>query len=368
VLCIDPEPRFGASYSTVRPSISIMALCLSGCMAFACGDKREAHLGKFMQTSSERPIEFGKPPDAYSLAESDEEADRIHKTTFEEVAQRLGAHRQKIKTDFRFKTNDHYTSLKEDALIVQAGNRDFRVKVDNDSSQGYELLYSGGKLYLRSRFGTFHERSILDRIHLSQRESAYQAWGAVYRLYRGRLRFTKVGLARHFGRDALNYTIGLANKPARLPGTPEQPKVPAGETKYVYPIETTPSERDRWRDKAEPVQAGGSLLIDMDTGAILKVDFSGSLGWKDDQGQVTELLIRLQLEADGFGNPPAIEPPAVEAITALPERIHVDTHPLDFIFGKGFTAGLGPAAGVARRSDTEIKADIDKPGGSQSKP
>ncbi len=343
-----------------------LVTCLG--LAAGCGDKMEAHLDKFMGYKSERQSDFGSPPDVYSLAESDKAADRIHSMTFAEAAHRLGAHRFRSGIDFRFGAGGHYTSLKEQALIVQAQNGDFRVKVDNDGGQGYEVVFSGGALFIRTRYGPFNERSVLDRIHLRNRDATYEGWGAVYRLFRGRLVYSKLGLARHFGRDALKFSIGLAGLEPRLPGAREQPAAPEGVKKYVYPIEPTPSERDRWRDKAVPTRARGTMLVDLDTGVVLKVDFSGQLRWSDEQGGEAGLSMSVHMETDGFGNPPAIAAPEADTIKPLPERVMVDTHPLDFFFGKGFTARLGPPAGVARRSKAERDAETTNSGGSTSKP
>jgi len=346
----------------------VTTLLILAAAATGCGDKLEAHLGKFMPPASERKVDHGPPPDVYSLAEKDEVADRLAAMPFNEVADRLGAHRYRGKVRFRFSSSSrHYSSLSEDVLIVQAANGDFRIKEENDGGQGYELVSSGGRLWIRNRYGKFHERSVLDGIHLQRRDAAYDAWGAIHRLFRGRLRFTKQGLVRHYGRDGLRYAIGLSSGEPRLPGTPPPPEVPTGVTKYVYPIQPTPSDEHRWRDRAEPVKVSGSVVVDLDAGVLLKTDLQGQLDWTHQEDKIS-LDVEVHLEADGFGNPPTVPAPEEKDITPLPERIQVDTHPLDFFFGKGFTASLGPAAGVARKSKAEQEADANKPGGDPSKP
>lgn len=363
---IDPTLGLGQATGPVKALSQILIpLAL---LAFGCGDKLDAHLDKFMETGPGRTADFGNPPDAYALAESDSVADRIHSMTFAERSQRIGAHRYQAQTEFRFRSPKHFTSLKEQALIVQAANGDFRIKLDNDSGQGYELVWAGGELFVRTRFGPFHRRSAQADIHTRQRDQAHGSWGAIHRLFRGRLLYSKTGMTRHFGRDALKFSISLSQSPARLPGTPEQPRVPAGVTGYVYPIEPTPAEQDRWRDKAAPVQAGGSLLVDIDTGVVLQVEFAGQLAWQSDAGEPFGLEVKARIESDGFGNPPSLAPPDEKTIEPLPERIQVDTRPLDFFFGKGFTAGLGPPAGVARRQATGVDPATLHPGPTPSAP
>ena len=96
-------------------------------------------------------------------------------------------------------------------------------------------------------------------------------------------------------------------------------------------------------------------------------DLTGRFGWTYQEDELG-LEVDVHLEADGFGNPPSIPAPGEENVSPQPERILVDTHPLDFFFGKGFTSTLGEPAGVARKSKVEQEAESEKPGGTPSKP
>ncbi len=359
-LSVDDNTDLRHSTNAMRKSASIsLSFVFLLVMFTGCGDKMEAHLSKFMTDENSKP-DFGPVPDAYSLAESEDVARRLAFMTFDEVAYRLGAHRWRSDVRFRFSTSEHYTSLKEQALIVQAANGDFRVKVDNDAEQGYELVFSGKNLWIKSRYGPFHARQTIDGVHLTQRNQAYGAWAAIFRLFRGELAFGKKGLTRHFGRDAIKYSISLARTKPSLPANRPQPKVPDGVTKYVYPVEPTLSEQHKWREHAKPQDAAGELVVDLETGVVLKVQFDGVLKWKNPSNQEVTLSVKANLEADGFGNPPSISPPDPKTVKPLPERIKVDTHPLDFFFGKGFTATLGPPAGVARKAKPDKKEDAEK--------
>jgi hypothetical protein len=323
-----------------------------------CGDKTQAHLERFLETKEKKPeAERAEPIDAFAVADNPEVADRVHTMKFSEVARRLGAHRLQSRIKFEFVSPDTRAWLRENGLIVQAADGDFRIKVENDEGQGYELIFADSRLFVRNRFGPFHERDSISADHLRWRDAAYGGWAAIYRLYRGRLRFSKLGLTRYHGRDAIRFSIGLSREPPRLPGTPEPPGVPPGVTQYVYPIEPTPSDSHRWRDQARPEQARGSILVDADASVVLKVDFTGELTVPMPGGDhPIRLTVQADIQADGFGNPPSIAPPADKEVEPIPERIPVDTHPLDFYFGKGFTASLGAPAGVAADRDEKKKA------------
>lgn len=343
---------------------------LVGFFAAGCSDKTEAHLERFLDTKQKKP-EADKPEaiDAFTVADTPAVADRVHTMKFSEVARRLGAHRFQSRVKFEFVSPDTRAWLRENSLIVQAADGDFRVKVENDGGQGYELIYADEKFFARTRYGPFHERKTVSSDRQKWRDAAHGSWAAIYRLYRGRLRFTKLGLTRYHGRDAIRFSIGLSNQKPRLPGTPKPPAVPPGVDKYVYPIDPTPSDTHRWRDKARPQKASGTVLVDADAGAVLDVDFTGelSLPAPDSRNRIT-LSVRAELQADNFGNPPSIAPPAGKDVQPVPERIPVDTHPLDFYFGKGFTASLGAPAGVAADRSDKGDPKKKKSGGSASKP
>jgi len=346
--------------------IAVLAAFFAG----GCGDKTEAHLERFLDTKQKKP-EADKPEaiDAFAVADTPAVADRVHTMKFSEVARRLGAHRFKAQVKFEFVSPDTRAWLRENSLIVQAADGDFRVKVENDGGQGYELIFADEKFFARTRYGPFHERKTISSDHQKWRDTAHGSWAAIYRLYRGRLRFTKLGLTRYHGRDAIRFSIGLSNQEPRLPGTPQSPALPPGVEKYVYPIDPTPSDTHRWRDKTRPQKASGTVLVDADVGVVLDVDFTGELSLPSpgSQHRIT-LSVRAELQADNFGNPPSIAPPAGKDVQPVPERIPVDTHPLDFYFGKGFTASLGAPAGVAADRSDKDDPKKKKSGGSASKP
>jgi hypothetical protein len=347
-----------------------------GLAAAGCSDKTQAHLERFLDTDVKKTEVKQEPIDPFELPQDPIVADKIHTMDYSEAARRLGPHRFQSKIRFEFESPETRASLREDDQIILARNGDFRVKVENDGGQGYEMVYSGGKLYARNRFGPYHPRPTLTEDHIRWRDAAYGGWRAIYRLYRGRLTFNKLNMIRYHGRDAIRFSVGLSGDKPRLPGTPDPPTVPAGVSKYVYPIQPTPSASHRWRDKARPKKASGTVLVDADCGAILKVEFAGFLQMpapavdneESASGGVITVSVHVWHQTDGFGNPPSIAPPGKDSIQPIPERIQVDTHPIDFYFGKGYTASLGSPAGVAAKTRDEKEKKKKNEGGSASKP
>lgn len=333
--------------------LTVLTLLAVAAGSAGCRDKTEAHLEQFLAPDGGPAEAAPAPIDAFALPDDPAVADRIHMMDFDQVARRLGPHRYEAQTRFTFDSPETRAWLREDDLIVLARNGDFRVKVENDGGHGFELIASGGAMYMRSRYGPYHPYPTTRGDHLKWRNAAHGAWAAVYRLYRGTLRFAKQDMIRHHGRDALRFTVGLSNQQPRLEGTPAPPPVPEGVKDYAYPIQPTPSARDRWRDRARPRKASGTVLVDADVGAVLQVDFEGELLMPAPAGGSITLQVSLRTRTDGFGNPPSIPPPPEDAVEPIPERIQVDTHPIDFFFGKGYTSSLGAPAGVAAIKQSE---------------
>jgi hypothetical protein len=237
------------------------------------------------------------------------------------------------------KDNENVVSLKENTLIAQAANGDFRVLVENNKGGGYELVFSTGRLYMRNRYSPFHERKRFIDIHTKWREKAYGAWNAVYRIYRGQLTFSFIREVSYFGRKAQQFSIGFSRVPGCLPDIADITlKAPKKDTKYIYPIEPTPSVLNKWREKADPTKARGTMIVDIKSAVILKLAFQGSLTWREKNGDHITLFINVRIQYDDFAIPVVIAKPRAKEIKPIPERVRITTHPLEPYFSKG---GLG---------------------------
>jgi hypothetical protein len=342
-------------------------------IAVACGNKtKERHLEKFLdptRVQTEAPL---APIDITALPSDPSIQQRVNTIGFPEAAKRLGPHRYTSDIHFSIKKGDTEATVAESAKIELARNGDFRTTVENNGGLGYELVFSNGHYYIRNRYSVFHEDETFSNEHLRLRDSAYGGWAAIYRLYRGRLSFQRPLSINRYGRTMVRYSIGLSASTPSLPGTTPQPSVPVGVTKYVYPIKATAAEKDAWRDYTNPVEARGTILVDAETGVVVNVEFDGSLAFSAPSPSDGSLTISARINSDSFGGAPSIAAPSSDQLKPMPQRLDVDTHPLDFFFGKGFTATLGQSAGVAAKPDKQspdTKSESDsESGGSESNP
>lgn len=346
--------------------VAVIALVVA-----SCGNKKERHLEKFDPTKVQAatPLE---PIDISALPNDPLIQQHVNTMSFTEAARRLGAHRFNSETSFSLHNNEHEAALEESDKIELAKNGDFRTKVENNAGLGYELIFSSGHYYIRNRYNAFHEDDALDNQHLRLRDSAYTGWAAIYRLFRGQLSFSKPVAVNQRGRKMVRFSVSLSTSKPVLPGTIPKAQVPAGVDKYVYPITPTLAEKYSWRDHANPTEARGTILVDLESGVITNVEFDGNLTFSIPSGPSGGVIVSAKVSCDNFGNLESIAPPNADQQKPMPQRLDVDTHPLDFFFGKGFTSTLGPAAGVAAKPEkqaTEAESQNNtESGGSESNP
>ncbi len=354
----------------VRTSRNAILIALALATLTGCGEKKQtAHLDKFQD-----PSKKGEPAKVELAAlepsridSAGEVADRIHQLTFGEAFARIGPHQFHGKTHYEFEGGANKIELNEEDWIVQAKNGDFKVSVQNDADQGYELVYSQGNFYSRNRFDPFHQRQVSLDEHIQWRDAAYGAWAAIYRLYRGSLDNLVSGTERVQGRSALRVQLKLDPSQKRLKPMASPGNIPRGVTKYIYKAHPSPSDAQKWRERVVPEDGRGTLWLDKSTGVPLKGEFSGRVSFSRASGSGAPMILSIstQFQADAFGGPDSIPAPPEAEVKPVPERIPVDTRPLDFFFGKGFTATLGKPAGVAA---AKAKKTPEESGGSSSKP
>jgi hypothetical protein len=367
---VDLSSRFRQAILLVKHRAWIPAII--ALIAVGCGNKKERHLEKFLDPTK---VQVEAPLEAINISALPNDPaiqQHVNSMSFPEAARRLGAHRFSCEIKFTMKRDDSEVALTESDKIELAKNGDFRAMVENNAGLGYEVIFSNGHYYIRNRYSVFHEDDIIDNEHLRLRDSAFGGWAAIYRLYRGQLSFLKPATVNHHGRKMLRLSIGLSSSKPSLPGTMPQPLVPVGVSKYIYPIKPTLAEKHAWRDHTTPTEARGTILVDAESGVVVGVDFDGSLTFSVPSGPSGAVTISTRVNSDNFGNLLSIAAPSADQVKPMPKRMEVDTHPLDFYFGKGFTATLGPAAGVAAKPDkpspdNESQKDSES-GGSESSP
>lgn len=229
------------------------------------------------------------------------------------VAERLRSFRFDGRSDTIVARGRRKLRLKETFEWRESGNGNFSTRLANSRDHGLETWWVDRKLYLRRRHGPVRLRPVEGREHLKYRDDIVGAFGAAYKLFRGRLKLTSAGAASVGGRQGARFDVSLADAPQtriaeRLPAHPE--KVDLGDLKI------TTAQRRVWRSRATPRSATGSVTFDSETGVVLSVDFKGFLTLEDKENK-SELAVQVVARMHDVGRPVDVRAPS----GAVPEPI-----------------------------------------------
>jgi hypothetical protein len=150
---------------------------------------------------------------------------------------------------------------------------DFHALVQNSRDQGLEVMRVQGAVYARSRYGKFRQR-LRDRgMAERERDDVFGALRDVDSLFRGRIKLESVGTATHEGRTAVKYAVSLAPVTAAIENVVSLP--PLAQPKNGADPST--QRRQLFFEKRVPSALSGELLVDAQTGVVLKAKLDGKL-------------------------------------------------------------------------------------------
>lgn len=216
-----------------------------------------------------------------------------------EIAEALGAHRVRQETRVAVSSGaQKLDALKTTTELDYAETEGYRVSSMNDADYGREVVFSGERLYLKSRYGKYHGRApqrpgepaaMLSEILAGPSATfALLASGAAIRSSSEEL----VG-----GRSARVATLELAG------GDQKPPPQKLGHRK--------------WRETIEVSELKGSVAIDDETGALLAADIDGVIEYQRD-GKSFRMTLGVDHEVSSIGEPVEVEAPGAERVVAAP--------------------------------------------------
>jgi hypothetical protein len=171
---------------------------------------------------------------------------------------------------------------------------------ENSADYGREVIFVGGKLYLRPRYQRWHGRApeTLDE-PASVRDSFFGPIAATWDLLAPAIELTDQGPASVAGRPGRK--IAVKQSPS--------PREPAAE-KLV---------QRKWREKRAIDGVTGEIIIDSDTGVPLSVKLAGTVGFMRD-GRRFSMKVTLDATLDAIG-PTDVQAPAPDLVVSTPERL-----------------------------------------------
>lgn len=299
------------------------------------------------------------PLDVQKALTDPAEMEKAHLFAAAAVARLLGSFRYTGKSDFSATRGKRKMRLQETLEWSQSRKGEFSTLLENNHGHGVETWWAGSKFFLRRRYGKVRERPVEGREYLKHRDDVFGAWSAIYKLYRGRLKFTRGEDTRVDGRRAVRFEVSIAPEPltklaASLPTHPE--RIDLGDLKIAT------AQRHSWRATARPVAATGSVELDAQTAVVLAVDFRGRLEL-DDKEEKSEIVLGLVARLKDLGKEVAVAAPRDSIVEPVMRKVEARRFDLidmvrieDFLIDKWEfpnEKGALPKAGVGVREARE---------------
>jgi hypothetical protein len=258
----------------MRPSTPIL---LAAALALACTDAADK-AAKARVFSPEEPAEellrAREPIAVDRLAQDPAVLARVVAMDRMEATRRLGAHRALTTVRFTTRRGDRAVGLSERHELATDASGQFRAVSTNDQDTGLEVVFAGGRAYVKSRYGPFRTRRMDRAEHDAWRNRATPALGTLAALAAGRLTVSAPEPVPG-ARAAHRFKLGLGEArgaPAAAKSLPPPQygthKAPGDEKPRPGPDPDT-ALRLAFAEKRQVTLLEGDLVVDDATGVVL---------------------------------------------------------------------------------------------------
>jgi hypothetical protein len=234
------------------------------------------------------------------------------------AASQLGDHRLTITTQSEVREGAAVLETLDDTTAIDLSkDGTYRAIYENKHDYGREVVFLGGKLYLRPRYTRWHERAPeSDTEAVEIRDQMASALGAHVAIYAHGLEVSDKGTVQEAGRAGRRLELKLAPSPKSAP----KPQL----TQHA------------WREGLTVESAAGEIVLDDATGLPLKARLDTTVGFVRDGKRLTMRLAIQQSVAPGTV---AVAKPEDDQIVATPVRLR-EVDDRNFLL-----QGIAPPAG-----------------------
>lgn len=280
----------------MRSAVLFATLALAGC-ARSHGVSDE-DLGGLVIA----PKDKAEPINLDKAAKDPQEMGRALETKYRDVLAAIGPHVYSIKTHTVVEEAGKKVDELEDQATIEPGDKGaFHAVYTNSADYGREVVFEGGKLYLRPRYQRWHARAPEAPDEPAQvRDSYFEAIYATWELLAPRVELTDQGPVQIAGRAGRKIAVKLA---------PDQRQPPS-----------EPVQQRKWREKRSIEAASGEIVLDADKAMPIAVKLAGTISFTRDGRRFT-MKVSLDASASGFGQLVAVTTPAADQIVTTPERL-----------------------------------------------
>jgi hypothetical protein len=192
-----------------------------------------------------------------------------------EATERLGSFKYGASVKFEWTDESSTLELSETrSLLASRGGvaGDFHATAQNSRDQGLEVIRVGGRVFARSRYGKFRERKRDRGMAEREREEVFGSLSDFSELFGHRVKLEGKGTTSVAGRKAYRYQASLGTQKAseREEALPPRPEPKGG-------MDISSKRRLAFLEQRVPNSLSGEILVDADTGVVLKAKLSGKI-------------------------------------------------------------------------------------------
>lgn len=191
--------------------------------------------------------------------------------------------------------------LGETSTISLGDGGAFKGEYTNTADYGRDVMFVGGKLYLRPRYQRWHVRAPETADEpTALRDSFVASIAATWDLLAPAAELTDLGPADVAGRRGRKIAVKLSPTPAKNP-----------------PESVT---QKKWRESRAIEELSGEIVLDTDKGVPLSVTLKGAVGFTRD-GRRFKMAVSLTSTVSAVGTAVAVAAPPEAETVATPERM-----------------------------------------------
>ncbi len=289
--------------------VKIFLLCLFVANLQGCQSEIQA------EVTQKVPESYGEQLQVEVFHTHEDVQHRILNLTFQEARSRLNSLLFEAESSMTFRRGqakweqtDHYEAA-ADALGQQ------RIVLDTPEHK-VEAHLMGNKLYIAQNHGKIREKDARGLELNDWGELAYSSLSQALSPFRPHLSFSAPTQTEVGNRPALRFKLEMAEpsqKPAleNLAAQGRPVRIPA-----------------LWRELSRPTDVQGHIIIDRDTGVILRSQITGKLEISDREVHPTQLVIQYQSGVTQIGNTEPLPKPT--RVSPEPRRKAPSSKPLHF--------------------------------------
>jgi len=217
------------------------------------------------------------------------------------ISDHLGAHVMRGSSSVQVLEGNTLIEELDDTLLLEFDSKGhYRATLDNSKEYGRHALFDGKDLFLRPRFGLYHQRAPQTDTEADEiRTDTAAGAGDYLDLLAGGLEAVDKGSGTFHGRAVR--TIGL-----QLAPSPRKRK------------EEVLAQR-LWRNSIVVKTLSGKIALDIESGAPLSIELDGSIAFTRD-GRNLEMHMQAERSIDDIGHSRTIKAPPADEVMRIGAR------------------------------------------------